>query len=74
VNRVASALDETLSLHRPPLTSRPGMDPRFTLETIERFGKDVIPQIKRRTPECRCPKHYCGPFHTFQPFNRCAPF
>ena len=27
----------------------PGMDPRFTLETIERFGAEVIPQIKRLT-------------------------
>ena len=27
----------------------PGMDPRFTLETIERFGAEVIPQIKRVT-------------------------
>jgi alkanesulfonate monooxygenase SsuD/methylene tetrahydromethanopterin reductase-like flavin-dependent oxidoreductase (luciferase family) len=33
----------------------PGMDPRFTLETIERFGKEVIPQIKRLTPECPLP-------------------
>jgi len=33
----------------------PGMDPRFTLETIERFGKEVIPAIKRRTPECPLP-------------------
>jgi alkanesulfonate monooxygenase SsuD/methylene tetrahydromethanopterin reductase-like flavin-dependent oxidoreductase (luciferase family) len=29
----------------------PGMDPRLTLETIERFGKEVIPEIKRRAPE-----------------------
>jgi hypothetical protein len=27
------------------------MDPRFTLETIERFGKEVIPRIKWLTPE-----------------------
>ena len=33
----------------------PGMDPRFTLETIERFGKEVIPRIKRLTPECPLP-------------------
>ena len=29
----------------------PGMDPRLTLETIERFGAEVIPQIKRLLPE-----------------------
>jgi alkanesulfonate monooxygenase SsuD/methylene tetrahydromethanopterin reductase-like flavin-dependent oxidoreductase (luciferase family) len=28
----------------------PGVDPRLTLETIERFGAEVIPQIKRLTP------------------------
>jgi alkanesulfonate monooxygenase SsuD/methylene tetrahydromethanopterin reductase-like flavin-dependent oxidoreductase (luciferase family) len=33
----------------------PGMDPRFTLETIERFGAEVIPQIKRLTPQCPLP-------------------
>lgn len=33
----------------------PGMDPRFTLETIERFGKEVIPQIKRLTPQSPLP-------------------
>ena len=33
----------------------PGMDSRLTLETIERFGKEVIPQIKRLTPECPLP-------------------
>jgi len=33
----------------------PGMDPRFTLETIERFGAEVIPQIKRLTPSCPLP-------------------
>jgi alkanesulfonate monooxygenase SsuD/methylene tetrahydromethanopterin reductase-like flavin-dependent oxidoreductase (luciferase family) len=33
----------------------PGMDSRFTLETIERFGADVIPQIKRLTPSCPLP-------------------
>lgn len=33
----------------------PGMDPRFTMETIERFGKEVIPQIKRLTPDCPLP-------------------
>ena len=27
------------------------MDPRFTLETIQRFGEEVIPEIKRLTPE-----------------------
>jgi len=30
----------------------PGMDPRFTLETIERFGAEVIPQINRATGPC----------------------
>ena len=33
----------------------PGMDPRFTLETIERFGAEVIPQIKKMTPSCPLP-------------------
>ena len=33
----------------------PGMDPRFTLETIQRFGAEVIPQIKRLTPSCPLP-------------------
>jgi alkanesulfonate monooxygenase SsuD/methylene tetrahydromethanopterin reductase-like flavin-dependent oxidoreductase (luciferase family) len=33
----------------------PGMDPRFTLETIQRFGEEVIPQIKRLTPSCPVP-------------------
>ena len=33
----------------------PGMDPRLTLETIERFGKEVIPRIKQLTPECPLP-------------------
>ena len=33
----------------------PGMDPRFTLETIQRFGEEVIPQIKRLTPSCPLP-------------------
>jgi alkanesulfonate monooxygenase SsuD/methylene tetrahydromethanopterin reductase-like flavin-dependent oxidoreductase (luciferase family) len=33
----------------------PGMDPRLTLETIERFGKEVIPEIKRLTPESPLP-------------------
>jgi len=33
----------------------PGMDPCFTLETIERFGAEVIPQIKRLTPSCPLP-------------------
>lgn len=30
----------------------PGMDPHFTLETIERFGAEVIPQINRLTRPC----------------------
>jgi alkanesulfonate monooxygenase SsuD/methylene tetrahydromethanopterin reductase-like flavin-dependent oxidoreductase (luciferase family) len=33
----------------------PGVDPRFTLETIQRFGEEVIPEIKRLTPECPLP-------------------
>jgi len=33
----------------------PGMDPRFTLETIERFGAEVIPQINRLTQACPLP-------------------
>jgi alkanesulfonate monooxygenase SsuD/methylene tetrahydromethanopterin reductase-like flavin-dependent oxidoreductase (luciferase family) len=33
----------------------PGMDPRFTLETIERFGAEVIPQIKRMVPSSPLP-------------------
>ena len=28
----------------------PGVDPRFTLETIQRFGAEVIPQIQRLAP------------------------
>ena len=33
----------------------PGMDPQFTLESIQRFGEEVIPQIKRATPSCSVP-------------------
>jgi alkanesulfonate monooxygenase SsuD/methylene tetrahydromethanopterin reductase-like flavin-dependent oxidoreductase (luciferase family) len=33
----------------------PGMDPRFTLETIQRFGEQVIPQMKRLAPLCPVP-------------------
>lgn len=33
----------------------PGMDPRFTLETIERFGREVIPQVKRSAPDSPLP-------------------
>lgn len=33
----------------------PGMDPKFTLETIQRFGAEVIPEIKRLTPSCPLP-------------------
>ncbi len=33
----------------------PGMDPRFALESIQRFGEEVIPQIKRATPMCPVP-------------------
>ena len=35
----------------------PGMDPRITLETIQRFGEEVIPELKlkRLTPECPLP-------------------
>ena len=28
----------------------PGMDPKFILETIQRFGAEVIPQIRKLTP------------------------
>lgn len=30
----------------------PGMDPRHTMETIERFGAEVIPEVNRRTKPC----------------------
>ncbi len=30
----------------------PGMDPRFTLESIERFGAEVIPEVNRLTRPC----------------------
>jgi len=33
----------------------PGMDPQFALESIRRFGEEVIPQIKRATPVCPVP-------------------
>jgi alkanesulfonate monooxygenase SsuD/methylene tetrahydromethanopterin reductase-like flavin-dependent oxidoreductase (luciferase family) len=33
----------------------PGMDPGFTLETIRRFGEEVIPHIQRLTPTCPVP-------------------
>ena len=33
----------------------PGMDPRFTLESVQRFGEEVIPELKRLTPECPLP-------------------
>jgi alkanesulfonate monooxygenase SsuD/methylene tetrahydromethanopterin reductase-like flavin-dependent oxidoreductase (luciferase family) len=33
----------------------PGMDPKFTMESIERFGAEVIPEIKRMTPACPLP-------------------
>jgi alkanesulfonate monooxygenase SsuD/methylene tetrahydromethanopterin reductase-like flavin-dependent oxidoreductase (luciferase family) len=33
----------------------PGMDPKFLLETIERFGVEVIPQIKKQTPDSPLP-------------------
>jgi alkanesulfonate monooxygenase SsuD/methylene tetrahydromethanopterin reductase-like flavin-dependent oxidoreductase (luciferase family) len=33
----------------------PGMDPRFTLETIQRFGEEVIPRLKGLTPACPLP-------------------
>ena len=31
----------------------PGMDPQWTLETIQLFGEKVIPELKRATPEDR---------------------
>ena len=33
----------------------PGMDSRFILETIQRFGEEVIPKIKKLTPVCPLP-------------------
>ncbi len=33
----------------------PGMDPRFALESIQRFGEEVIPQIKLAMPPCPVP-------------------
>jgi alkanesulfonate monooxygenase SsuD/methylene tetrahydromethanopterin reductase-like flavin-dependent oxidoreductase (luciferase family) len=33
----------------------PGMDPRFTLDSIQRFGEEVIPKIKQVTPRCPVP-------------------
>ena len=33
----------------------PGFEPQWALETIELFGKRVIPEIKRLTPECPVP-------------------
>lgn len=33
----------------------PGVDPSITLETIQRFGEEVIPELKRLTPECPLP-------------------
>lgn len=33
----------------------PGMDPQYALETIQVFGEQVIPQIKRATPVCPVP-------------------
>ena len=33
----------------------PGMDPQFALESIQRFGQEVIPQVKRATPVCPVP-------------------
>jgi len=33
----------------------PGMDSAVTLETIQRFGEEVIPELKRLTPECPLP-------------------
>lgn len=37
------------------LADFPGMDRRLSLETIQRFGEEVIPEIKRLTPECPLP-------------------
>ena len=33
----------------------PGMEPQWALETIERFGKEVIPDLKRAVPVSRIP-------------------
>jgi len=33
----------------------PGMDPHHTMETIERFGAEVIPQVNKHTRPCPLP-------------------
>lgn len=58
----AEVADQVLSYHEEFgaevmwfMVDWPGMDPRFTLETIERFGKEVIPEIKRLTDDSPLP-------------------
>ncbi len=33
----------------------PGMEPQWTLETIQAFGEQVIPVVKQATPVCLLP-------------------
>ena len=33
----------------------PGMEPQWALDTIERFGNEAIPEIKKATPICQIP-------------------
>ena len=33
----------------------PGIEPRYIVESIQRFGEEVIPQIKRALPNCPLP-------------------
>jgi len=58
----AEVTDQVLNYHKEFgaefmwfMVDWPGMDPRFTLETIQRFGEEVISEIKRLTPECPLP-------------------
>jgi len=58
----AEVVDQVMAYHREFgaefmwfMVDWPGMDPQFTLETIQRFGEEVIPQIKRATPLCPVP-------------------
>jgi alkanesulfonate monooxygenase SsuD/methylene tetrahydromethanopterin reductase-like flavin-dependent oxidoreductase (luciferase family) len=58
----AQVIEEVMSYHQEFgaefmwfMVDWPGMDPRFTLETIQRFGEEVIPEIKRLTPPCPVP-------------------
>jgi alkanesulfonate monooxygenase SsuD/methylene tetrahydromethanopterin reductase-like flavin-dependent oxidoreductase (luciferase family) len=58
----AEVVDQVMEYHREFnaevmwfMVDLPGMDPKFTLESIERFGAEVIPQIKKMTPACPLP-------------------